>query len=232
MSSAPACSCHLFKNAISFKSDMIKDFVSRYGIKKGLLLDIGCARCHYLKALAGSFSSEVGIELDAAFLTENARSFNVVNASGENIPLANGTADLILFMETIEHVVNPVTALQQIHSALSKDGFLFLTAPNRFYPFEIHDIHLGRTTIWNKFGLPFLSLLPNRLRKRFENARIFTQKDLVNLLKICKFKTISIEYMPVQFENIGSSSFGSSLRKVFSHSPRVLGTSIIILARK
>jgi len=99
---------------------------------------------------------------------------------------------MVLLLETVEHVFDPARVLQQIWTTLIPSGYLFLTAPNRFYPFEVHGMRIGTTTISPFFGIPLLSWAPNSVRRRVQVARIYTQKTLVRLCEEQGFRVLEI----------------------------------------
>lgn len=59
--------------------------------------------------------------------------------------------DLVLSLTTIEHMPKAKESFAQIFKLMKKGGVLYLTAPNRLWPYEHH------------YELPFLSWLPLRL---------------------------------------------------------------------
>ena len=87
--------------------------------------------------------------------------------------------------------------LREAKRVLKKGGLIFITVPNRFFLFETHGLKLGKTNINNIFGLgiPFLSWMPSILRKRVENARIYTQKSMYQMLSKQGFEVLKIGYM-------------------------------------
>ena len=56
--------------------------------------------------------------------------------------------DLIVHLTVFEHMSTPQKGFDRIFSLLKRDGVIYLTAPNKYWPFEQH------------YGLPFLSWLP------------------------------------------------------------------------
>jgi SAM-dependent methyltransferase len=57
--------------------------------------------------------------------------YDLFNIETEEFPYPNGTFDVVLFCELIEHLaINPVWALAEIHRVLKPDGRLIVTTPN------------------------------------------------------------------------------------------------------
>jgi SAM-dependent methyltransferase len=80
-----------------------------------------------------------------------------VFGSGERIPLASASCDLILAMDILEHVPDPQRMLDEIARCLKPDGLVCLQTGFRYDWKNIRrDPH---------YGLPFVVLLPRWLRR-------------------------------------------------------------------
>lgn len=66
--------------------------------------------------------------------------------------------DLVISLTTIEHMPNAQMSFKQIFKLMRKGGILYLTAPNKWWPFEHH------------YRLPFLSWLPLPLATLYVKA--------------------------------------------------------------
>jgi SAM-dependent methyltransferase len=219
-----------------YKVSLIKSLCKKYHVS-GLLVDVGCRHCDYIEALEPVFEGRLGVDLQRIFIEARKSMFDVVNAAGENLPIKTDSCGIVLLLETVEHVSNPARVLDEIRAVLDQSGYLFLTAPNRFYPFEIHGMRIRKRTISLRYGVPFLSWAPNLLRRHLQRARIYTQKELVSLCEEQGFKVVEIEYMPPQFDVIGNGAVTNSVRIVANKLGRwapmkQMGVSCIIFARK
>jgi len=65
----------------------------------------------------------------------------VARAAGEHLPFADGTFDLILSHEVLEHVADDRKAVAEVTRVLRPGGRAVLFVPNRGYPFETHGIY-------------------------------------------------------------------------------------------
>jgi SAM-dependent methyltransferase len=104
----------------------------------------------------------------------------VVNAAGEGLPFPDGTFDLILSHEVLEHVRDDRQAVVEMVRALKPGGRVVLFVPNRCYPFETHGIYWqGRYRFGN---IPLVNYLPSRWRDRLApHVRVYTRRDLAVL---------------------------------------------------
>jgi SAM-dependent methyltransferase len=174
----------------------------------GQTLDVGAGYGAYISSIPNS----VGLEIEAVFFSR--RKAELVRAVGEAMPIKTGSCGRVFFFEVIEHVSDETRVLQEIRRVLSPDGYLFLTAPNRFYPFEVHGFQLFGRTFENllSVGIPFLSFFPNFMRRHLERARIYSQKDLVRLLQANGYRILKLGYMPPPLDT--QSRLVSSTRRV------------------
>lgn len=94
----------------------------------GLVLDVGCGAQPY-RQLIGSSSDYLGID------TVNARPDfgyelpDTIYFEGGTWPVADGSVDVVLCTETLEHVLEPATLLDEAHRSLRPGGRLILTVP-------------------------------------------------------------------------------------------------------
>lgn len=90
-------------------------------------LDIGCASGYMLSILATSFPNAKYYGVDAYkkavdYAKRKYPKITFKTGTAESLPFDNGTFDLIIFYETIEHVENPQLSLDEIKRVLRKNG--------------------------------------------------------------------------------------------------------------
>lgn len=207
------------------------------------VLSVGCAIAADLKLLKKTDFVTVGLDPESRFLLKGKAEDNAddfIKAIGENIPLYDGSFDLVLLIEVLEHVMKPEVVLEEIVRVLKPNGILFLTVPNRFYPFETHGIQFGQARAaigMLGLGIPFFSLAPDFLRRRFERARIYSEAGIVSLLKNARLQPFVIEYMMPPLDRRQQTTLTRATRKVFLSLSKVpiikrFGVSIIVLCKK
>lgn len=83
----------------------------------------------------------------------------VLQGTAEQIPLPDGSQDLVLFESVLEHVDSPRRALEEIHRVLAPGGVLSLITTNRF---EFH---------WRgengEFSAPFYNWFPRLVKESY-----------------------------------------------------------------
>lgn len=112
------------------KINLCKKIIKNLKVKN--CLDIGCASGFMLSEIFKSYPEAKYFGVDVydkaiAFAKKNYPEIKFKVASAEELPFKNEGFDLILFYETIEHVVNPKQCLVEIKRVLKKDGILILT---------------------------------------------------------------------------------------------------------
>jgi SAM-dependent methyltransferase len=145
----------------------------------------------YVRAFR-QFSQDVhGVDIDAekAILARQDMP-NICVASAESLPYPDGTFDVVLSHEVIEHVGDDRQAIADAVRVLKAPepksgtlgGRLVVFAPNRLYPFETHGAYWkGQYHFGN---IPMVNYLPDRWRDRYcPHVRVYTGQGLRQLLR-------------------------------------------------
>lgn len=152
--------------------------IRQYARVDGVILDNGCGLGTYLAALAPFSDCRFGleIEMDRAVQARTHAS-GVALGVGENLPFPDGTFDLVLSNEVIEHVADDARYAAEMVRVTRPGGRIVLFCPNRWYAVEQHGIY------WRgqyKFGnIPLVNYLPRRVRDRLApHVRTYTGRDI------------------------------------------------------
>jgi ubiquinone/menaquinone biosynthesis C-methylase UbiE len=84
----------------------------------------------------------------------------------ESIGFRDGTFDIALANEVLEHVTDEARALEEIRRVLADHGMFFVFSPNRLHPFETHSVVGKSSTARFPFYLPFVPYIPTTLGRR------------------------------------------------------------------
>ena len=225
------------ENGVLFRLNLLKNL--ELGKR---VLSVGCAFGVELQQSLKQGLMTVGLDPERSFLLKGKSEDNAVNfiqGIGENIPLSDGSFDLVTLFEVLEHVMQPEVVLKEINRVLKTNGILFLTVPNRFYPIETHGIQICHKQVNNLMGLgiPFFSLAPNFLRKRLERARIYSVAEIISLLRKNRFEPFIIEYLIPSLDIMRQTSLTRSTSHVLhglGKAPllKKLGANIMVLSKK
>ena len=147
----------------------------------GRIFEDGCGIGAYLEKLAPASRQTVGLEIEFERAQEAyLKTGQVVCGAGEQLPFCEGSFDLVLSHEVIEHVQNDREAVREVVRVLKPGGRLMLFCPNRGYPFETHGFYWrGRYHFGN---IPLVNYLPRIWRDRLApHVRVYSHQDLEKL---------------------------------------------------
>jgi len=209
----------------------LKVLTKTVGFRGKIVCDIGCGVGRYCLEIAKSKAKcVIGIDLDAKHI-KRARTFTngysnvcLVVASAETLPIRNKIADITLLIEVIEHVDCQNKCVSQVYRTLKPRGIAFITAPNRFFPIEMHGLKVSGGLVRNILGIgvPLLSWAPKWIHCKVENAKIYSQKDLVLLLQRNGFRILLIDYMMPPLDRLRISEImKDAIRKLFSFAEKI-----------
>lgn len=206
------------------------------------VLSIGCGTAAELRLLREQGLSAVGLDPERSYLLEGKAKDNaedLIQAIGENMPLRNNVFDLVLLFEVLEHVINPEFVLKEISRVLKPNSLVLLTVPNRFYLFETHGVQICGRQINNLLGvgIPFLSMAPNFLRRGFERARVYSEADVLSLLRKFGFDPLAVEYIMPSLDARKQTPLINAIKQAILSSSKIplvrrFGSNIAIISRK
>ncbi|BDV43441.1 hypothetical protein GURASL_23640 [Geotalea uraniireducens] len=193
------------------------------------VLDAGCGSGQYLVSLLGLGVDAWGVE----YFDNKVNIFRKANPEYASrilcgdisvLPFPDNNFDVVLLNEVLEHVPNIEASLAEINRVLKQDGVLVVFSPNRFYPFETHEVRLKLLGIKIPHAFPGIPYLPLFIgTKLFDyEARNFWPHQLINLLNCNSFTVIDTNFIVQTFENISGHQpklvkcVTPILRKLFS----------------
>ena len=223
------------------------DLIRRYApLEKQTILDVGCGLGMYVQAFR-RFSHDVhGVDVDGEKLAKAILTLpNLSQAVAEGLPYRDGTFDVVLSHEVIEHVVDDRQAMAEAVRVLRcpapaggrPGGRLVVFAPNRLYPLETHGVYWrGR---YHEGNIPLVNYLPARWRAHFcPHVRAYTQADLRRLLAGLPVKVVVHTQIFPGYDKIirRRPALGHWIRRItyfLEHTPfRLLGLSHLLVVEK
>ncbi len=166
------------------------------------MLDIGCGVGAFVRRLSEFSPAVYGVDIDAERVAEGAREVpNLALAVGEHLPFAQGTFDVVLLHEVLEHVTDDEETLRQAARVLVPGGRVVVFCPNRLYPFETHGIFLGKRYVFG--NMPLVNYLPDPLRRRLvPHARAYTKRGLRRLYRRAGLRPLLHTYVYPGFDHL------------------------------
>jgi ubiquinone/menaquinone biosynthesis C-methylase UbiE len=145
----------IYQNKIRFDVKRIRSYADVTGLRS--IVDVGCgdaARLFELRKIVPAETECIGLDLRIQpEMMERARAARIqlVEGSESNLSeLRDSGHDLIIMSQILEHLRDPIDALENLHAKLSPEGLLLLETPNR----GGLDYFLFRRRYWGGYHLP------------------------------------------------------------------------------
>jgi SAM-dependent methyltransferase len=135
------------------------------------VLDAACGEGYGTAILAqGGASAAVGVDIDEATVAHAAQRHGLDFRAGDvgALPFEDGSFDLVVSFETIEHVPEPERALDEFARVLAPDGLLVISTPNKLRYLVENEFHVREFTHHEFAAL---------LRGRFPSVRLVYQSN-------------------------------------------------------
>lgn len=178
-----------------------KLYVDRLAPEMGhVVLDVGCGFGNIQPAICATGASVIGFDLSPGMAHEarqravrDSLDVQIVRASAEQIPLADGSVDHALASHMLYHVPNIRRALAEMRRVVKPGGRVLMTTNAADHSARIQDWHaqaardVGLTPVtrsgFERFTLDELplvqSVFPNARMEVWPNAFLFPSADLV-----------------------------------------------------
>ena len=201
---------YVWRSGQERRLQLIRRFVP---LEDRAILDVGCGLGTYVKRFLEYSPHVWGIDVSQERLATSTVRSRLVAGMGEQLPFRDGTFDVLVFNEVIEHVRDDRTTLEDALRVLKDGGHVVIYAPNRLYPFETHGMY------WKgayRFGnIPLINYLPNRWRNRLvPHARAYTAGDIFKLWRGLPVRLVVHSYVYPGFDNVAARNAraGGALR--------------------
>lgn len=208
-------------------------------LRDKIVLDAGCGIGTYVRALGAHTPTAFGFDIEVERLVEGRRDGvpGLIAAVGERLPYADGSIDVILSNEVLEHVSDDRASAREIVRVLRPGGRAVIFVPNRLYFFETHGLYWrGQYHFGNK---PLINWLPTPLRNRLApHVRAYTASGLKALFAGAPCRIVSLTQIYGGFDNLVRrlGVFGRFLRAFWQgleRTPlRVFGISHVLVVEK
>lgn len=97
----------------------------------GTLLDVGCGTGKLWSYLGDRFDCYLGVDVVPYEDFPPEGQFYQANLENTRLPLADGTAQVVAAIETIEHLENPRAFLRELVRVLRPGGWIVVSTPNQ-----------------------------------------------------------------------------------------------------
>ena len=232
--------------AVKKRTEQVLKLLAQLSLDDKTVLEVGCGYGMHILSLAQVAQMAIGIDIERDRLREaredavnlNASS-KYVEANAECLPFRDSCCDVVMIIEALEHIQNPENALKEVKRVLKSQGYLVVSVPNRRYPLEMHGMRIGKTVFTGFHGsVPFFSWAPRFIRNTFETARIYTKKEITEIIEESGFVVCHVQYSILpRLDRLGIKKITDLCDKVFTRLEnnaffKQFGMSILVLAQK
>jgi 2-polyprenyl-3-methyl-5-hydroxy-6-metoxy-1,4-benzoquinol methylase len=183
----------------------------------GVIVDVGCGNGHLQPSLGDSFSDYIGVDAVRYDDFPAAAEFCRANLDALPVPLPDGCADVIVAVETIEHLENPRALMRELVRLAKPGGWVVVTTPNQ---------------------LSLLSLLTLALKHRFAafqdvhypaHITALLEVDLRRFAAECGLTEVEIDYSGEGRFVLTPYHYPQFLSRIF---PRALSDNVLLIGKK
>ena len=152
--------------------------------RKEKVLDVGCGMGDYTYLL-GNRAKTIGLDVQNVVKKEF-KNFKFIQGSGTNMPFKDGSFDLVVSFDVIEHVYRHAKMVREANRVLKKGGHIFFGTPNRTRLMNTLLAIVGRARQYP------LNLGTSADLGPIIHIREYTPNELYSLLKKSGFKKIRV----------------------------------------
>jgi len=126
----------LFHNA---RRSKIETMINKFMQESSAVLEVGCAEGHYVRYAVSMSPFVVGLDISQNYLLkakaasrhshEHATRTEYVEADAERLPFRDKCFSLVLCLDVLEHLPEPLWAIREIKRVVKKKGILLLSVP-------------------------------------------------------------------------------------------------------
>lgn len=169
-----------YRMAFEFNRSLFRVLVRHLDPNPGeKILDVGCSRGFYVKALEAYSPGVIGIDSSEASIAD-AVSDKVELGNATDLRFANGTFDKVFSLHTIEHLADPGAFMSEIDRVLKPEGVAVVV-----YPWELFRGMQALGAAVRLYRNPFLAgrihlhrLTPNRLQRLVASSSLMHRRSL------------------------------------------------------
>jgi len=197
------------------------------------VLDIGCGFGSVSQGLVGLGCDVYGMEINSDALTvlEQKKIKPVKHDIMQPFTL-NERFDLVLLLDVLEHVFDPIALLKEALKVLRKDGSIIISVPLYFDLFDrvrilftgsilSYDNHCYGRELYQKFR-----------SYSYDHIRFFTNKDILEMCDLLDLRIEKLKYLPITGGSINTFfaflSMAIANRYTVNLAPGLLAHSMIL----
>ncbi|OLC76329.1 MAG: hypothetical protein AUH72_19125 [Acidobacteria bacterium 13_1_40CM_4_65_8] len=196
---------------------MVADALAARGVARGRLVDVGCGGGALWRATNGRFDQYCGLDAVRYDGLPADAEFRQVDLDSSCWPIADGEADVVTAVETIEHLENPWAFVRSLVRIVKPGGWVVITTPNQ---------------------LSLLSLLTLFVKRRFSafqdsqypaHRTALLESDLQRIATAAGLETVGVAYSCRGRLPLVAAHYPNALARMF---PRALSDNLMVIGRR
>jgi len=196
---------------------MVVDAVAARGAAGGRLVDVGCGAGALWGATNGRFDHYCGLDAVRYDGLPADAEFRQVDLDSSSWPIADGEADVVTAVETIEHLENPWAFVRALVRIVKPGGWVVVTTPNQ---------------------LSLLSLLTLFVKRRFSafqdshypaHRTALLESDLQRVASAAGLESVGVAYSFRGRLPLVAMHYPTALARMF---PRALSDNVLVIGRR
>jgi len=227
-----------WQNKINSGQALVEFFENRVGkVQAKRVLDVGFGSGGIVVAFnqAGALVSGVDINPELKIIAERVLVENGAKAdlqiyNGTDLPYGDNYFDYIVSSSVLEHVSTPEKLLNEMLRVLKVGGRIFLSLPNKYYPFETHTLAYFVSYMPHSLANWYLKLL-KRSSLEDDNLHFYSYFDIIKMLKKSNFK-YDLVYKDLSQISAIKKIIINTLKKLGVHYTIFLKQLIFIIEKK
>jgi 2-polyprenyl-3-methyl-5-hydroxy-6-metoxy-1,4-benzoquinol methylase len=196
---------------------MVFEALTERGVSGGRLVDVGCGGGALWGVLNSRFDRYCGLDAVRYDALAPDAEFRQIDLDSSTWPIAEGAADVVAAVETIEHLENPWAFVRSLVRIVKPGGWVVVTTPNQ---------------------LSLLSLLTLFTKRRFSafqdahypaHRTALLESDLARTASAAGLESIGITYSLRGRMPLVAAHYPTALARLF---PRALSDNLMVIGRR
>lgn len=182
----------------------------------GVLADVGCGAGNLWRVVKPLFSRCIGMDaVRYDGLTPDVE-FRAADFDRQRLPLADGEADVVAAVETIEHLENSRAFVRELARAVRPGGWVVVTTPNQLSLLSVATLIVkGRFSAFQEAAYP-------------AHLTALLEVDLRRIAAECRLRDVEVHYTHRGRVPLSSAHYPRAVARVF---PRALSDNVVLIGR-
>lgn len=197
--------------------EMVARGLDRRGISGRQIIDVGCGAGRLYPFVHSRFQNYVGVDVVEYDGFPAEADFVRLDLDNNTIPMPEGCADVVVAVETIEHLENPRQFVRQLTRLAKPEGWVIVTTPN-----QLNLLSLSTLLVRHRFAAFQEADYPAHITALLE-------VDLQRIFAECGIAGTEIEYSLSGRIPRTALPFPKILSRIF---PRAFSDNVLAVGRK